>query len=255
MAKMLDGKVAIVTGGAGGIGQVYARALAAEGASVVLADLNGEGAAEAAAQMESEGFSAMGARLDVTSEESAKAMVEQVKARFGGVDILVNNAGIMSAIPRQGLIDVPLAAYEMAMKVNATSVLICARAAVPSMLERGGGKIINQASTAAFEPGTMYRLSKHQVVAITAGLAKELGAKNINVNAIAPGTIQTEEGFRSIGPIGSDRRTARGAGVPNPIPDRPPETLIGTLLLLAGPGSDYINGQTIIVDGGRNMRL
>src|SRR5438045_812548 len=109
---MLEGKVAIVTGGAGGIGQVYARALAAEGASVVLADLNAEAASEAAAQMESEGFSAMGAKLDVTSEESAKAMVEQVKARFGGVDILVNNAGIMSAIPRQGLIDVPLAAYE-----------------------------------------------------------------------------------------------------------------------------------------------
>jgi len=252
---MLDGKVAIVTGGAGGIGQVYARALAEEGASIVLADLNEEGASEAAATLEADGFKAMGVKLDVTSEESARAMVEQVKARFGGVDILINNAGIMSAIPRQGLIDVPLEAYELAMKVNATSVLVCSRAAVPSMLERGGGKIINQASTAAFEPGTMYRLSKHQVVAITAGLAKELGAKNINVNAIAPVTIQTEEGFRSIGPIGSDRRTARGVGVPNPIPDRPPETLIGTLLLLAGPGSDYINGQTIIVDGGRNMRL
>lgn len=255
MTKTLDGKVAIITGAAGGIGQAYARGLAGAGATVVIADLNGDGAAEVASRMTSEGFKAMSVVVDVTDQASAKAMVDQVVERFGGVDILVNNAGIMSAIPRGGLLEVPIEAYEKAMKINATSVLVCSRAAVPAMMARGGGKIINQASTAAFEPGTLYRLSKHQVVAITAGLAKELGPQNINVNAIAPGMIQTEEGFRSAGAPGSPQRTARAAGVPNPIPDRPPETLVETLLLLAGPGSDYINGQTIIVDGGRNMRL
>jgi NAD(P)-dependent dehydrogenase (short-subunit alcohol dehydrogenase family) len=121
------------------------------------------------------------------------------------------------------------------------------------MKARGGGRIINQASTAAFEAGGLYRVTKHTVVSLTAGLAKELGESGITVNAIAPGMIQTEEGFRSAGELGSPRRTARAQGVPNPQPDRPPEILVDALLFLAK--NDYINGQTIILDGGRNMRL
>ena len=92
-------------------------------------------------------------------------------------------------------------------------------------------------------------------MAITAALAQDLGRDNFNVNAIAPGMIQTEEGFRSAGEVGSERRTARAAGVPNVKPDREPDALVGALLLLASPAGDYINGQTIIVDGGRNCRL
>jgi NAD(P)-dependent dehydrogenase (short-subunit alcohol dehydrogenase family) len=123
------------------------------------------------------------------------------------------------------------------------------------MLARGGGRIVNQSSTASYEAGGLYRATKHLVNGLTAALAKELGPQNITVNGLAPGMIQTEEGFRSAGAPGSERRTARAAGVPNPRPDRLPEDLVMTLLLLVSPGGDYINGQTIIVDGGRNIRL
>jgi NAD(P)-dependent dehydrogenase (short-subunit alcohol dehydrogenase family) len=256
VAKDLANKVAIVTGGAGGIGQVYARALAEAGAAVVVADLNGEGAREIADRLVKDGHSAIGVQVDVTDPDSAQAMVDAAVSAFGGVDILVNNAGIMSALPKGKLLEVPLDAYDLAIRVNAKSMLVCARAAVPAMRARGGGRIINQSSTAAFEAGgSLYRLSKHAVVAITAALSQELGREGFTVNGIAPGMIQTEEGFRSAGTPDSERRQARAAGVPNIKPDREPEALVGALLLLAGPGGDYINGQTLIVDGGRNLRL
>ena len=256
LAQPLEGKVAIVTGGAGGIGKVYCRALAEAGAAVAVADLNGTGAKAAAEELVDAGHQAIGVTLDVTDLDSAEAAVREVVSALGGVDILVNNAGIMSALPKGKLLDLPISAYELALRVNATSILVCSKAAVPAMRARGGGKIINQASTAAFEAGGgPYRLSKHQVVALTAALAQDLGRENFTVNAIAPGMIQTEEGFRSAGEVGSDRRSARAAGVPNVLPDREPDALVGTLLLLASPAGDFINGQTLIVDGGRNCRL
>jgi NAD(P)-dependent dehydrogenase (short-subunit alcohol dehydrogenase family) len=255
MAQDLQGKVAIVTGGAGGIGQAYCRALAQAGASVVVADLNAEGADEAAKKLEGDGHQAIGVAVDVTDLASAKNMVDKAVEAFGGVDILVNNAGIMSAIPKGKLTEVDPEAWLFAMKVNAMSVLVCTQAAVPAMRARGGGKIINQSSTAAFEPGGLYRLSKNAVVTLTAAFAHELGAEGFTVNSIAPGMIQTEEGFRSAGAVGSDKRTARAKGVPNARPDREPEALLGALLLLASDDGDYINGQTLIIDGGRNVRL
>jgi NAD(P)-dependent dehydrogenase (short-subunit alcohol dehydrogenase family) len=251
----LQDKIAIVTGGAGGIGGAYARALAGAGAKVVIADLNAEGARQAAGKLQADGFEATAVAVDVTDLESARAMVAHATSKFGGVDILVNNAGIMSAIPKGKLMEVPPDAWLTAMKVNAMSVLVCCQAAVPAMKARGGGRIINQASTAAFEPGGLYRLSKNAVVTLTAALAHELGRDNFTVNAIAPGMIQTEEGFRSAGAVGSEKRTARAQGVPNVRPDREPEALLGALLLLASDDGDYINGQTIIIDGGRNVRL
>jgi NAD(P)-dependent dehydrogenase (short-subunit alcohol dehydrogenase family) len=255
MANSLENKVAIVTGGAGGIGQVYARALAEEGAAVVIADLNAEGAEAAAEKLTNDGYKAIGVAVDVTDIDSAKAMVEAAKAAFGGVDILVNNAGIMSTLPKGKITELPVAEYERAIHINASSMLVCTQAALPAMRERGGGTIINQSSTAAFETGGLYRLSKNAVVALTATLAHELGREHFTVNAIAPGMIQTEEGFRSAGTPDSERRQARAAGVPNYWPDRPPEALVGALMLLASPAGDYINGQTLIVDGGRNVRL
>lgn len=254
--KVLEGQVAVVTGGAGGIGEAYARGLAGVGAAVVIADLNEAGAAAVAERLRSEGCNAISVRLDVTDPASAATMVETVKKELGGtVDILVNNAALMSEIPKESLINVPLEWWEKVLKVNVTGPLVCARAVVPGMLAKGFGKIINQASAAAFLPGPVYRLSKHAVVSLTAGLAVELGPKNINVNAIAPGLIQSAAGFRSAGGLDSPQRTARYAGIPHVRPDRPPEDLVGTLLLLATPAGDYINGQTINVDGGWVIRL
>lgn len=255
MTGTLDGKVAIVTGGAGGIGQAYARGLAGAGASVVIADINAEAAESVASQMTSEGFTAFGIRLDVTDPESAAAMAAAVKERYGRIDILVNNAALMSEIPKDPLSTLPINVWERVMRVNVTGPLICSQAVIPAMREQGGGRIINQSSAAAFLPGGLYRISKHGLTSLTAGLAMELGPHGITVNAIAPGLIETEAGFRSAGGSGTPQRTARYSTIPHARPDRPPTDLVGTLLLLASDAGDFINGQTINVDGGWVMRL
>lgn len=255
MAGPLDGRVAIVTGGGGGIGQAYALGLAEAGAAVVIADINTEAAEAAAGVLTGAGHRSIGVRLDVTDTASAAAMVEAVRAEYGRIDILVNNAAMMSEIPKDPLLTLDIGVWERVMRVNVTGPLICTQAVVPSMLEVGAGRIVNQSSAAAFLPGGLYRISKHSLVGLTAGLAAELGPKNISVNAIAPGLIETEAGFRSAGGPGTEKRTSRYSAVPHARPDRPPKDLVGTLLLLTTDAGDFINGQTINVDGGWVMRL
>jgi NAD(P)-dependent dehydrogenase (short-subunit alcohol dehydrogenase family) len=250
-----EGQVAIVTGAAGGIGAAYCRGLAESGAAVVVADLNEEGAEKTAASLVADGLKAVATGVDVASEDSQRAMVELAVSQFGSVDILVNNAAMMSELPKDGLCDVDLGTYEKVHRVNVMGPLIGTRLVVPYMKQRGAGKIINQASAAAFLPGSLYRISKHAVVGLTAGLAVELGPHNINVNAIAPGLIASEAGFKSAGPLGSEKRSSRYSSIPHARPDRPPTDLVGTLLLLASPEGDFINGQTINVDGGWVIRL
>jgi NAD(P)-dependent dehydrogenase (short-subunit alcohol dehydrogenase family) len=194
-------------------------------------------------------------QLDVTDPASAEAMVAATTKRFGGVDILVNNAALMAQIPKDGLMDLPLEWWDRVMRVNVTGVLICARAVVPSMKARGAGKIINQSSAAAFLPGSVYRISKNAVVALTAGMAVELGKFNINVNAIAPGLVESAAGYKSVGAPGTEQRMARYKTIPHVRPDRPPKDLVGALVLLASPAGDFIHGQTINVDAGWVMRL
>jgi NAD(P)-dependent dehydrogenase (short-subunit alcohol dehydrogenase family) len=251
----LDGRVAIVTGGGGGIGQAYAAGLAEAGAAVVVADINEAPAEAAAANLTAAGHRALGIRLDVTDPASAAAMVERVRREFGRIDVLVNNAALMSEIPKDPLATLPIEVWDRVMRVNVTGPLICTQAVVPTMKEQGSGRIVNQASAAAFLPGGLYRLSKHALVGLTAGLGAELGPFNISVNAIAPGLIETEAGFRSAGAPGTEKRTSRYAGIPHARPDRPPSDLVGTLLLLASDAGDFINGQTINVDGGWVIRL
>ena len=249
----LDGKVAIVTGGAGGIGRAYGRALAEAGASVVLADLNGTAAEDEAAKLVADGLSALGVPVDITDPESSAAMVAATTARFGGVDILVNNAALMSEIPKATLTEVPIELFEQVMRVNVMGAVVCAKAVKASMIERGGGRIINQSSAGAFTAGGVYGASKLALVSVTASLARELGPRGINVNAIAPGLVETDAGFRSLG--GEDPiRQAIAAGIPGK-KQAPPLDLVGALLLLASPAGEWINGQTISVDGGWVMRL
>ncbi len=249
----LTGKVAIITGGAGGCGEEYGRGLSAAGAQVVLADLDGARAEQKAQELRDQGREAIGVRVDITDPDAAAAMVQRATDEFGGVDILINNAALMSEIPMQSILTLPLDWWERVMKVNVMGALVCSRAVVPSMLERGGGRIINQVSGGAFTPGGVYSVSKLALVSLTTTLATELGPQGINVNAIAPGFVADDAGYRSLGkddPI----RAAFLASVPGK-KEGPPDDLVGTIILLASQAGDWINGQTISVDGGWIMRV
>ncbi|MFH0810184.1 MAG: SDR family oxidoreductase [Pseudomonadota bacterium] len=253
MDQVLKGKVAIVTGAAGGIGQAYARALAQAGAAVVVADLNEKGAHEVAAKLSGAGLRAIAVGVDITRPESAANMAARAKEAFGGVDILVNNAALMAEVPMTKMATYPMDWWDRVMKVNVAGALICSQAVIPSMRERGGGKIINQSSGGAFEPKNVYGVSKLALIGLTVALARELGRHKINVNAIAPGAIDTEAGFK-VAPKDSpframmqEKTAMQSLGSP--------EDLCGALLFLASPASNYMTGQCLNVDGGWIMRL
>jgi NAD(P)-dependent dehydrogenase (short-subunit alcohol dehydrogenase family) len=248
----LDGKVAIVTGGAGGIGLAYCRTLGEAGAAVVVVDLDEEGARSAAASLEANGIRAIAVATDVGDEAAAQAMAERAREAFGGIDILVNNAAIMKEMPRRtSLIEYPLDWWERIIRVNLTGALLCARSCVPSMIERGRGKIINQSSAGAYTlNGGPYSISKLGLVGLTINLARDLAQYKINVNAIAPGMIQ-DEATRSMGfafdPAHEEQRLREEVVLEA---FGPPENLCGALLYLASPASDFMTGQCLRVDGG-----
>ncbi len=216
----LTGKVAVITGGAGGIGTVYGRAIAEAGGAVALADLDGEAAVAAAAELEADGFAAMGVQLDITDPVSATAMVARVVERFGGIDILVNNAALMTELPASSLIDLPTEWFERVIRVNVMGAVVCSKAVLESMLSRGGGRIINGSSAGGFMAGGIYGVSKYALHSVTVNLATELGPQGINVNSIAPGLVANNSGYRALAKDapararsldahpGQDRRTA-----------------------------------------------
>ncbi|MFD5759750.1 SDR family oxidoreductase, partial [Streptomyces sp. NPDC127044] len=180
-------KVAIVTGAGQGIGEGYARALAAEGARVVVAELNEEQGERVAKEI---GDAALFVKVDVADPASAEAMAAAVMAEFGRIDYLVNNAAIFHSMRRDGLTTVPLDYLNRFLQVNLMGALHCTRAVVPHMPE--GGAIVNQSSTAAWLGGGYYGLAKAGINSLTASLAAELGGKNIRVNGIAPGPTDTD---------------------------------------------------------------
>jgi NAD(P)-dependent dehydrogenase (short-subunit alcohol dehydrogenase family) len=248
----LRDKVAVITGGAGDIGAVYAEEMCKAGASVVIADLNGAAAAALAKTLTDAGHRAIGVTVDVTSPDSATAMIAAATEAFGGVDILVNNAAIMTELPPYGLRNIPLDEWNKVMAVNVTGPLLCSQAAARSMTKRGGGRIVNGLSAGAFIPGGIYSISKIALNALTINLANEFGQRGINVNAIAPGYVESDSGYAAL-PKDSEFREAIMAPIPGK-KSGPPSDLVGALLLCSAAG-DWINGQTIIVDGGWITRL
>jgi NAD(P)-dependent dehydrogenase (short-subunit alcohol dehydrogenase family) len=249
----LSGKVAVITGGAGGIGVVYADALAEAGASVVLADLDADAAARAADELGAKGYEAIGTAVDVRSADSARAMAQAAVDAFGGIDILVNNAAIMVELPPYALDTMPVEDWDRVMAVNFRGPLLCVQAVLLAMDERGGGRIVNGLSAGAFMAGGIYGVSKYALNGLTFNLAAELGHRNINVNAIAPGLVDNESGHAAL-PKDSPFRDALDAAIPGKT-SGPPEDLVGTLLLLCSRAGDWITGQTILVDGGWINRL
>src|SRR5690348_16131735 len=185
-------KVAIVTGAAQGIGEAYAKALAAEGARVVVADLNEDSGQRVAKEIEADGGTAMFVRCDVSDPASAHAMAEATVAAYGGIDHLVNNAAIYGDMQFDLLVTVDWDYYRKFMSVNMDGALVMTRAVFPHMQKRGGGSIVNQSSTAAWLYSGFYGLAKVGINGLTQQLAHELGGMNIRVNAIAPGPTDTE---------------------------------------------------------------
>ncbi len=242
----LKGKVAVVTGAGGGIGRAYARGLADAGASVVLADIAVDAARAATADLQRDGYAAAAVEVDVTDERSVAAMAHAAAERFGSLDILVNNAALMAEIMGQGtLTTIPMEMWHRSLDVNLTGPLLCTRAVIPYMAEKGYGKIVNQSSGGAFLPSAHYGLTKLGLVSMTMSLAKELAPQGIRVNAIAPGWVNTDAGLRTTPP---EVRAAIGASIPFPFGD--PEDLVGGLVYLASAASDWVTGHTLNIDGG-----
>lgn len=245
-----DGKVSIVTGSAGGIGEAYARALAAEGASVVVADLDEDGARGVSDSIAADGGSAMAVKVDVSDPDSAAAMAAATVEAFGGIDHLVNNAAIYGGMQLDSLLNVDWAYYRRFMGVNMDGALVCTRACFKAMRRRGGGAIVNQSSTAAWLYAGFYGLAKVGVNGLTQQLAHELGGLNIRVNAIAPGPIDTEA-TRTQVPGEFLDQMVQGLALKR---RGTPEDLVGMCLFLLSDEASWVTGQILNVDGGQVFR-
>jgi NAD(P)-dependent dehydrogenase (short-subunit alcohol dehydrogenase family) len=251
MMPSLEGKTVIITGAAGGLGRVFALAFADAGASVAAADINETGALETAALIQARGGRAMGLRVDVSDETSTKQMAEQVALEFGGIDVLVNNASIYAGLERKPFFELEVAAWDRVINVNLKGPWLCAKAVYAHLKASGAGKIIN-ISSATVHSGSPnwahYVASKGGVIALTRAMAREAGDDGITVNAIAPGFTLTDA---SLGLI----ENAENYGVTRGALKRSqqPEDVVGAALFLASGASEFITGQTLIVDGGRQF--
>lgn len=243
-------KVAIITGSGQGIGEAYAKALAAEGAAVCIAEINAYNASRVAEEIKAGGGQAIHTATDVSSEVSCAACVEATVKAFGGLDFLVNNAAIFAGMRLKSWMEIDLDYYRKFMAVNFESILLMTRAAYPAMIQRGGGAIVNQSSTAAYYAGNYYGLAKLGVNGLTIALAKELGPQAIRVNGVAPGPIDTEATRTT---VHEDRLRAVVDGLPL---RRLGETrdIVKTVLFLLSDEADWVTGQTWSVDGGQMMR-
>ena len=250
----LKDQVLIVTGGAHGIGLAYCEGLAAEGARVVVADIDGQGADAVAASLGEAGHDALAVTTDVSQPESSDTMARLTMERFGRIDGLINNAAIYQrpAVTRGPFEEIPVEEWDRLMGVNLRGVFLCCRAVVPHMKAQGSGKIVNISSGTVFNGSTQmlhYVTSKAGVIGLTRSLARELGDYNINVNAIAPGLTVSmdaddEDKLLRFETRMQARSLKRLEG---------PQDLVGAVLFLCSPDSDFMTGQTMVVDGGAQM--
>ena len=254
MSIDLKGKAGIVTGGGHGIGRVYCTGLAKAGAKVVAADIDLKAAEETVKLVEKEGGTGLAVHADVADEQSTLKMAESAVKAFGQIDFLINNAAIFATIPmsRVGFDQVPVEEWEKLMRVNVTGTWFCCRAVAPQMKKQQSGKIVNISSGSIYS-GTGKRVhyvaSKAAIIGMTRTLARELGDDNISVNALAPGSTLSE---KPDDPKALEhRKQALSKRCLKKI--QYPEDLIGVMVFLCSDASDFMTGQTMIVDGGGMM--
>jgi NAD(P)-dependent dehydrogenase (short-subunit alcohol dehydrogenase family) len=238
----------LVTGAGRGLGRAFALGFAGRGDEVAAADLDEGGAAETA-----ELAGGIAVRMDVSSAASVRDAVEQVAQELGGIDVLVNNAGLYAGLRRGPFHELEEDEWDRVMAVNVKGTWLCARACLPVMRAAGGGAIVNVASTTAINGSAgfaHYVASKGAVIALTRAMAREVGPLGIRVNAVAPGLTLTQASREMLQGEGVDPETYaldRGS-LKRPAQ---PDDVVGAALWLAGEGSAYVTGQTIVVDGGR----
>jgi 3-oxoacyl-[acyl-carrier protein] reductase len=241
-------EVVIVTGAARGLGRAYALALAREGYAVVVADLSP--ADDVVAEVAAEGGTALGLRVDVSEQGSTEEMAARTLERFGRIDVLINNAGYFTQIVKKPFEEIAVEEWDRAFAVNVRGSWLCARAVAPAMKSQRSGKIVNTSSMTVPSgiPGFLhYVASKSAIVGLTRALARELGEWNIAVNTVTPDYIPHDQEYAARQPemaalVARQRCFER---------DQVPEDMVGTILFLAGHGSDFVTGQDFWVNGGR----
>lgn len=252
MIEGLKDKVAIVTGGGHGIGRAYCLGLAKAGVKVAVADIDGPAAEKVAGEViKQKDGKAIGIKADVADEGSTKQMAKASLDQFGRIDILVNNAAIFATVPmnRGGIDSIDPAEWDRMMAVNLKGLFFCCRAVLPTMRQQKSGKIVNISSGTWLHgsPGRIhYVTSKAGVVGFTRTLAREVGEDNINVNAVAPGSTLSEENPTE--EIIKYRQARLGDRALKRV--QMPRDLVGAVLFLSSPLSDFMTGQTVVVDGG-----
>lgn len=247
----LAGKTALVTGGAKGIGRHYSLALAAAGARVMIADIeDGKNLADEIARAHGKD-SAASALCDVSDETQVVALVAQTIQRFGQIDVLVNNAALYAKLEPRDFNEWDTATWDKVMAVNVRGSWLMAKHVAPHMMARKSGKIINIASGAPYKgvPRMLpYVSSKGAIIAFTRSLSRELGPYGIAVNSLSPGYILSDTGLENTQHVEEERLPVRNSRAFKR--DAYPEDLTGTLVFLASSDSDFITGQSIVVDGG-----
>ena len=245
----LNGKTALITGAGQGIGRAFAKRFAAEGANVIVLDLNGDAAQSVAALIEQAGGHALAVVADVSDEAAVSTAVRHGIERFGRIDALVNNASIFATIKMGPFEQITFEDWSAIIRVNLTGVFVCCKAVASTMRGQGTGSIVNISSSTTFmgrRDYAHYVASKSGVIGLTRALATELGDDNVRVNAIAPGSVETEVPRETVTPEQAKALIARQALHRRMAPD----DIVGAAVFLSSDEAQMITGQTLVVDGG-----
>lgn len=242
-------RVVIITGGGQGIGRAYAQTFAAAGAVAVIAEINIPAAETVASELRAAGHQTISIPTDIADSDSVAKLISTVLSTYGRIDILINNASIFSTLTMRPFTEIPLAEWELVLKVNVTGTFLMSRAVVPAMAKAGWGRIINISSAAVTmgRPNYLhYTTSKAAVIGMTRSMAKELGAKGITVNTVLPGATDTEVERAT---VTAQQKAAMIAmrSIPR---EETPADLVGALLFLASDASAFVTGQSLTIDGG-----